>query len=69
MSYLESIDKDKFYRMMNTLLKWAWPIALGGSNEKEEIPVLKDLLTNVQQDKEEPDEEEPDEINDDWVKV
>lgn len=69
MSYLESIDQDKFYRMMNTLLKWAWPIALGGSNEKEEIPEVIDLPTNVQQDTEEPDEEEPDGSNDDWVKV
>jgi hypothetical protein len=79
MSYLESIDQDKFYQMMNTLLKWAWPIALGGSNEKEQIPVVMDVPTNDQQDteepdeeepdEEEPDEEEPDESDDDWVKV
>lgn len=23
--YLASIDKDKFYEMLNLLLKWAWP--------------------------------------------
>ncbi|OKP05968.1 hypothetical protein PENSUB_6688 [Penicillium subrubescens] len=69
MSYLESIDQEKFYSMMNMLLKWAWPIALGGLNEEEEIPVVIDLPTNVQQDTEEPNEEEPDENNDDWVKV
>lgn len=64
MTYLESIDQDKFYRMMNMLLKWAWPVALGGTNEKKDIPVIVDLPWNDHQDTEEPDESDHD-----WVKV
>ncbi|KAJ5371320.1 uncharacterized protein N7496_007412 [Penicillium cataractarum] len=64
MSYLESIDQDKFYQMMNMLLKWAWPVALDSTNEEKDIPVIVDLPWNDHQDT-----EKPDESHDDWVKV
>lgn len=62
--YLDSINKEKFYTMMNILLKWTWPIALGITNKTEDIPVT----VNRSRD----DHQEGDVIKgspDDWVLV
>ena len=49
-SYLDSIDKEKFYQMMNLLLKWAWPIALGITNKSADIPVIVNSSTDGYKD-------------------
>ncbi|KAJ5175318.1 uncharacterized protein N7482_001195 [Penicillium canariense] len=40
--YLDSIDKDKFYKMMNILLKWSWPIPVL-TKFREDSTVVLDL--------------------------
>ncbi|KAJ5886066.1 uncharacterized protein N7473_008740 [Penicillium subrubescens] len=58
--YLENIDQEKFYRMMNVLLKWAWPIAMITKNENGNIPPV--IVHH-------PEMEETDGGDNDWVKV
>jgi len=48
--YLDSIDKNKFYDMINMLLKWSWPIPVVITNG--DTPVILDLPTDVQPDSE-----------------
>lgn len=54
-SYLDSIDKGKFYDMINILLKWSWPIPAGITNQN--TPVILDLPTDVQPELEVYDDE------------
>lgn len=75
--YLENIDQEKIYRMVNMLLKWAWPIAPITKNQdgdippvivhhpRDEFPVDRLLDDHLEM----PEMEEIDWVDDDWVKV
>jgi hypothetical protein len=40
--YLDSIDKEKYFQMMNLILKWAWPIAIGTTQGEARVPVTSE---------------------------
>lgn len=73
-SYLDNIDQDKFYRMMNMLLKWAWPIPVITKNEDGDIPpvIMDHPRDNHPVDPlsdDHPQTEETEGGDDDWVEV
>jgi hypothetical protein len=72
--YLKNIDQEKFYRMMNVLLKWAWPIAMITKNEDGNIPPVivhhpRDEFPVIRLLDDHPEMGETDGGDNDWVKV
>lgn len=55
--YIDTIDKGKFYDMLNMLAKWSWPIPV--ATTKEYAAVILDLPTD--------DHPDTDLADDDWL--
>ncbi|KAJ6005425.1 hypothetical protein N7451_003369 [Penicillium sp. IBT 35674x] len=40
--YIDSIDKKKYFQMINLILKWTWPIAVGTTHGEARSPVISE---------------------------